>query len=91
LGDCWGVKKAAPELFDNKGVSMLLVNNSKAMEVWNKVKNQFEIKENTAKEIFYKNHVKPSRDKRVRTAFFYKLNKEPIETLLTRYSKKVGK
>lgn len=91
LGDCWGVKKAAPELFDNKGVSMLLVNNSKAMDVWNKVKNQFEIKENTAKEIFYKNHVKPSRDKRVRTAFFYKLNKEPIETLLTRYSKKVGK
>lgn len=90
LGDCWGVSKAAPELFDNKGVSMLLVNNSKAMEVWDNVKNQFEIKENSAKEIFYKNHVKPSKDKRSRTAFFYKLNKEPIETLLARYSKKTS-
>ena len=85
IGDCWGVDKAAPELFDNKGISMLMVNTGKGDKVWESVREQFTIKENTIQEIFYKNHTKPSEDKRKRTAFFQELDQEPIENLLEKY------
>ena len=85
IGDCWGIDKAAPELFDNKGVSMLMVNTDKGDKVWESVRDQFTIKENTIQEIFYKNHNKPSNDKRIRTAFFHELDQKPIEELLEKY------
>jgi hypothetical protein len=85
VGDCWGIDKAAPELFDDKVVSMILVNNEKAYNVWKKINSQFKIKENTLKEVFYKNHAKPSKDRRSRTAFFYELDQRPIEYLLDKY------
>jgi coenzyme F420-reducing hydrogenase beta subunit len=84
LGDCWGIDRAAPELFDNKGVSLILVNNKKGEELWNRVSSQFILKENSIDEVFYKNHRKPSQDKKQRTTFFFKLDQEPIEDLLTK-------
>lgn len=87
VGDCWGIDKAAPELFDNKGASMILVNNQKGEEIWSKISSQFRLKENTIDEVFYKNHKKPSKDKKQRTSFLYMLDQEPIEDLLTKFIK----
>ncbi|MDF2539555.1 MAG: hypothetical protein K0S76_2576 [Herbinix sp.] len=87
LGDCWGIQNKAPELFDNKGVSMVLANNPKGKEVWDIISSQFKFKEGTLKSVYYKNHKKPSKEKRQRTAFFNKLDREPIENLLNKYYK----
>jgi len=87
IGDCWGITKAAPELNDNKGISMVLINNSKGEEVWNTIESQMKFQESNLKDVFYKNHKKPTQDKRQRTAFFQGLDKEPIESLLSKYSK----
>jgi coenzyme F420-reducing hydrogenase beta subunit len=87
LGDCWGIEKVAPEFFDDKGVSMILVNNSKGEVAWNLLKDQFRMKECDVKDAFSKNHVKPSKDTRKRTAFFNELDQESIEKLLVKYNK----
>lgn len=37
LGDFWGVQYTLPELYDDCGLSFVLVNNEKAAELWNRV------------------------------------------------------
>lgn len=38
IGDYWGIDKAAPGFNDNKGVSLVLVNNDKGQEIFDEVK-----------------------------------------------------
>ena len=38
IADYWGIEKAAPEFDDNKGVSLVLVNNEAGEEAFEKVK-----------------------------------------------------
>ena len=40
IGDYWGIEKAAPEMDDNKGVSLVLVNNIKGERLFNNVKTE---------------------------------------------------
>ncbi len=40
IADYWGIEKAAPELDDNKGVSLVLLNNEKGNEIFNIIKIQ---------------------------------------------------
>lgn len=40
IADYWGIENAAPELDDNKGVSLVLINNEKGVAVFNIVKDQ---------------------------------------------------
>lgn len=87
IGDLWGVKKAAPKMDDNKGINMVLVNNPKAEAVFEVLKDQMKVKSSTLKEVFIKNHQKPTKDKRQRMAFFQELDQRPIEELLNEYSK----
>lgn len=34
IADCWGIEKAAPELDDNCGVSLILINSEVGEEVY---------------------------------------------------------
>lgn len=45
IADYWGIEKAASEFDDNKGVSLVLVNNEKGQEALEQVKNQLVGKE----------------------------------------------
>lgn len=38
IADYWGIEKAAPEFDDNKGVSLVLVNNEKGMSAFEAIK-----------------------------------------------------
>jgi hypothetical protein len=35
LGDCWGIKECNPTFFDNAGVSLVMVNTLKGLDVFN--------------------------------------------------------
>lgn len=45
IADYWGIEKAAPEFDDNKGVSLVLINNKKGKEVFDAIKDQMRWKE----------------------------------------------
>lgn len=45
LGDFWGVQYTMPELYDDCGLSFVLVNNERASELWDKVSWHMEIRE----------------------------------------------
>ncbi len=40
LGDYWGIKEEAEEMFDNNGVSVVIVNSKKGQEMFQKIKNK---------------------------------------------------
>lgn len=40
IADYWGIENAAPEFDDNKGVSLVLINNENGKKVFEQVKNQ---------------------------------------------------
>lgn len=40
LGDYWGIDKIHPEINDDKGISAVIINNSKGYELFNKIKEQ---------------------------------------------------
>lgn len=86
MGDFWGIKTIDPEMFDNKGCSMLLINNKKALEVWNGISENFKYKETDWWTAFKKNHSKPSRYKVERMDLFSSLDEEPIDNLLLRFN-----
>ena len=35
IGDCWGIKEILPDFFDDKGISLILINNEKGMRIFN--------------------------------------------------------
>lgn len=45
IADFWGIEKHMPEFFDNKGVSLVLVNNPKGEVLFNNIKGNLEYKE----------------------------------------------
>lgn len=45
IADYWGIEKAAPEFDDNKGTSLILVNNDKGLELFRKVRENLVWKE----------------------------------------------
>lgn len=45
IGDLWGTNKIYPELYDEKGISLLLVNTKKGKKIFDKIKDELYIKD----------------------------------------------
>ena len=45
IGDCWGIDAYKPELNDDKGLSIAVINSQKGLDVFNKIKDNFIISE----------------------------------------------
>jgi Coenzyme F420-reducing hydrogenase, beta subunit len=88
IGDCWGIQTIAPEMNDNKGVNLLLVNTAKGNQVFQTISKQLKLKQSDLKSVFIKNHKKPTKDRPQRISFFMKLEEKPIDELLDEYSEK---
>lgn len=86
IGDYWGIKDIIPDLFDDKGASLILLNNTRGEAYWNEIKDQFASKASTVKDGFKKNHSKPAPYKEERKAIYGRVDKENIDTLLEEFN-----
>lgn len=55
LADFWGVEKVAPDMFDNKGTSLVFVNSDKGKELFEEIKGNINFKEVNINEAVEKN------------------------------------
>ena len=62
IGDFWGIEKSIKNFDDKKGVSLVLINTSKGKEIYEKIKDKFEIEKTCKENCIQDNLVKP-RDK----------------------------
>ena len=90
LGDFWGIKESYPNMYDKKGVSAVILNNQKGIEIFHKIKKQINYKECKIEEILYGNpSLKKSAHRNLETKqFFIDLNNKDIFALKQKYVKK---
>lgn len=86
MGDFWGVKEVYPDLFDDKGISFVMLHNEKAQNYFELVKEHYMTKELSVQEAFIKNHKKPTKQKPERKEVFDKFGTMPIDELLEQYN-----
>ncbi|QHQ61048.1 4Fe-4S dicluster domain-containing protein [Anaerocolumna sedimenticola] len=86
IGDFWGIKDIDPSMFDDKGVSLITINDEKGSIMWDNIKENFTYKESDMTTAFKKNHNKPSPFKLERMDIFDRLDKDPIDNLLYEYN-----
>jgi ferredoxin len=86
IGDFWGIKDIDPSMFDDKGVSLITINDDKGSKIWDNVKENFNYKESDMAKAFKKNHNKPSPFRLERLDVFDRLDKVPIDDLLYEYN-----
>lgn len=90
LADYWGIQNIHPEIDDNKGTSVLIINSKKGKELFEEIKKQLVyVKSDITNVIKYN----PSMIKSVdmnnnRELFFTNLNKVPFEKLVKKYTKR---
>lgn len=86
IGDCWGIEKTNPELWnDNKGISVALLQTSKGENLINLSRDKIDIKEidNNYKQI---NMVHPSKVSTQKEKFWKDYKKLSFEKLLKKYT-----
>lgn len=84
IGDFWGIRKADPSLDDNKGTSVVLINNEKGSELFNNVKDRFKlVRQVDLSYAIAGNHslVKPYRVHKNSKWFFRRLENEVFDKL----------
>ncbi len=86
VGDFWGIIDSDPSMFDDKGVSLITINDDKGSKMWDNIKDNFICKESDMAKAFKKNHNKPSSFKLERLELFDRLDKAPIDNLLKKYN-----
>lgn len=87
IGDYWGVKKFHPKIKTKKGVSLVILNNKKGINIFEKIKNELNVEESLleyAKE-FNKNLSKPSNKNSVRDIIYKECEKKGFEEVADKY------
>lgn len=86
IGDFWGIDKVMPDFDDNKGVSLVLLNTKKGLELFNKVKNDLIVRESNTKDCLQPQLMYPSKPNPKREQFFKDYNKYGYEYVLKKYA-----
>ena len=87
LGDYWGVAKYHPEMDDDRGTSLVLVNTEKGKEIFEKCKSSLEYIESTIEKAVSGNACleRPCIPHKDRENFFKALNSQPFKKVLNKY------
>ena len=90
LGDFWGVKNYYPDMYNNSGVSAIIVNTDKGINIFNDISNNVKFKECLLEEILDGN---PSLEKsgilsNKRKDFFKDMDKYSVRYLTKKYTGK---
>lgn len=85
IADYWGIEKAAPEFDDNKGVSLVLVNNEIGIEVFNLIKKDVVWKETKIEDSIQTPLQKPFPKPDLRDQFWIYFRGNSFEEVAKRY------
>lgn len=55
IADYWGIENFMPDFYDNKGVSLIIINSDKGRNWLNNIKNQFDLRESNKQDCSFKN------------------------------------
>ena len=86
IADYWGIEKAAPEFDDNKGVSLVLINNKVGESVLKQVKDNLAWKETKLEDSMQTPLIKPFPKPQKREQFWHDFQVKPFEYIAKKYA-----
>lgn len=90
IGDYWGIDKAAPDFNDNKGTSLVLLNNDKARAWFKAIEEQIDIKQTDLENSMQPALQHPFPRPKDRNTFWEQFYKEGIDEILKEYVHDIG-
>lgn len=89
VADFWGVDTVCPEMFDDKGTSLVLIQSAKGQRLLAAIKSGLRIKEVSMTESirFNSSYVKSVQRPRLRDTFFQDLEIKPLDFIFKRYGR----
>lgn len=85
IADYWGIDKASPGFNDNKGVSLVLVNNEIGRRLFDEVNNSIEYQETRIEDSMQQPFYAPFKEPKYRAAFWRDFNKNKFSIVAKRY------
>jgi coenzyme F420-reducing hydrogenase beta subunit len=70
MGDFWGIEKTMPELDDDKGISLVLINTHKGKIIFDEIKENLEVWECNIQDCLQPNLIKPTKRPEKREQFW---------------------
>lgn len=87
IGDAWGVKEHNPEFYDNRGVSLIMFNTNKSLELLSLIKNSMEMKKIDLKDYMQGNLINPTKPNRNPQEFWKDYKKKSFNYIIHKYAK----
>lgn len=85
IADYWGVEKAAPGFSDNKGVSLVLLNDDKGKYAFDMVQDEIEIKKTNLEDSMQPSLKSPYREPESRSRFWSDYNHLNTDKIMKKY------
>lgn len=91
LGDFWGIEKVLPEMDDDKGTSLVIVNSIKAAKTWKKIQGKLTFKCVNANDALRFNIAaeKSCAEPKDRTAFMQQIQIKSFPKVINKFSPKI--
>ena len=86
IGDFWGIEKFNKDFNDNKGVSLVIVNSNKGKEIFDSIKDNFNIIESNSENSKQPSLEKPTSKNKYYYDFWNDVNKYDLDYLDIKYS-----
>ncbi|GHV70002.1 hypothetical protein AGMMS49928_15580 [Spirochaetia bacterium] len=89
LADCWGWRKIASEMYDNRGLSSIVVHTNKGADLLEAIRDQLVVKESSLIDLeeFNSNYIhSESVDRKKRDAFWRDYKTMPFKNLIRKYA-----
>ena len=86
IADCWGIEKAAPQMDDNKGVSLILVETEKGTRMLSSIQYELELTPVNIEECMQPSFVEPHKPPKERKAFWNDLYSMRFSKVLNKYA-----
>lgn len=85
IADYWGIEKAAPGFSDNKGVSLVLINNKLGRNVFKQIQNDIDFKKCRMEDSMRTTFIRPFSKPENRERFWKDYNKYPFDKIVKKY------
>ncbi len=86
--DFWATRVKYQEMDDNKGISLVLINSKKGLDIFNNIKEEYKCEEIPFEDAFLGNHTRPVDITTARQVIFESLDTVETSKLLGKYCKK---
>ena len=86
IGDFWGIEKSLPEIDDNKGVSLVIVNTYKGKRIFQEIKNELQVWESNIQDCLQPNLLYPTKKPKEREKFWQDYYKFGFKYIAKKYA-----